>query len=70
MSGSMPESRRIHRTMRVDSSLWEQGKARAEREGTTISTVARQLIEGYAQGYYDPPTETVVRTYPRKKEAS
>lgn len=47
----MPRSRSI----RISDVRWHKAKERAEREGATISRVAQELIEGYAEGHLHRP---------------
>lgn len=43
------------RSIRISDVRWYKAKRRAEREGVTISRVAQELIEGYAEGDLDRP---------------
>lgn len=59
-NADQPDHRKT-RTMRVTNAAWDAGRARAEREGTTITKVAEQFVEGYAAGAVDTPrTKTTV----------
>jgi hypothetical protein len=46
------------RTFRCSEVMWERAKRRAAVEGTTMSDVARQLVEGYANGALSLPKIT------------
>lgn len=54
----------VPRSIRVDPDAWEAGKARAVRDGVTISEAAAQLVEGYSRGVYQLPTVTTTKTFP------
>lgn len=43
------------RTARVSDATWTKAKARARREGTTMSQVVAVLVRGYATGALDLP---------------
>lgn len=45
----------VPRSVRVSRRRWDKAKERAEGEGVTISRVAQELIEGYAEGMIDRP---------------
>ena len=44
------------RSYRVSDETFTAAKARAEREGYTMSNVTAMLVEGYAKGVFDLPT--------------
>lgn len=37
-----------HRTIRIPDTLWTAAQLRAERDGTTLSEVVRNMLERYA----------------------
>lgn len=56
----------VPRSIRVDPDAWEAGKARAAKEGVTISEAAAHLVDGYSRGVYDLPTVTTTKTFPTR----
>ncbi len=43
------------RTFRTDDLTWERARARATRDGMSISRVVATLLDGYARGHIDLP---------------
>ncbi|RWR24867.1 hypothetical protein D8Y24_04405 [Agrococcus lahaulensis] len=57
----------ISRSLRVPTALWDDAKAKAEREGVVMNRLITELIEGWVHGVYRLPTAervTVTKTYP------
>ena len=54
-----------NRSFRVRPGAWEKAKERAEAVGVTMSHVVGELVEGYAAGYYNLPTQRIVREFPQ-----
>ena len=52
---------KVPRSFAVDEDVWKRAKARAEREGITISRVMSLLVQGYADGQV--PTPRTVTTF-------
>lgn len=52
------------RSFRVAKKAWEQARIRATAEGTYMSSVCADLVEGYARGIYNLPERKIVRQYP------
>lgn len=52
------------RSFRVSKKAWDQARLRATSEGTYMSSVCADLVEGYARGIYNLPERKLVRQYP------
>jgi hypothetical protein len=59
--------RTVVRSVRVTPPSWDRARARAESDGTSVTAVLRDLLEGYGLGKIDPPrVETrMIFTVPR-----
>lgn len=52
--------RKIIRSVRTSEKWWVKAQRRAKKEGTTMSNVVAELVEGYANGMFSlPRTEKV-----------
>jgi hypothetical protein len=47
--------RKSVRSIRTADASWLAARARATKEGLSMSTVVSELVEGYALGYIDMP---------------
>lgn len=52
---------KVPRSFAVDEAVWVKAKARAEKEGMSISRLLNLLVQGYAEGQV--PTPRTVTTY-------
>lgn len=56
----------IMRSYRIEEHVYKAARARAAEEGTNVSQVISNLVEGYARGVYELPRVKVVREFPGK----
>ena len=60
--------RKSVRSIRTADASWLAARARAEKEGLSMSSVVSELVEGYALGYIDMPKTSKEFTPTRQPE--
>lgn len=48
------------RTFRVADEIWDRAKARAQQDGSTMSSILLAFVDGYGLGKINPPRMTVI----------
>lgn len=54
------------RTTRIPDDVWDVARARAEKDGVSMSQMMQRLVEGYARGKIALPRVELVYDKPRR----
>lgn len=64
MTSTKTNDNQMTTSFRVDRSVWDDARARAKREGVSLTDLMMTLVEGYVRGAYVLPR----REFPRPQD--